>query len=60
MNDIILRQRDVEERLGVGRTTLWQWRKDGIFPAPMRLGPSLIGWRESEITAWLDSRELAT
>jgi prophage regulatory protein len=31
--------------------------KEGRFPAPVKLGERMVGWRESEITAWLDARQ---
>lgn len=58
--DFILRQPEVEERLGVSRSTIWVWRKAGLFPAPLRLGKVTIGWRASTVEAWLNSREIAT
>lgn len=30
--------------------------KDGSFPAPIELGPHRIGWLESSIDEWLQSR----
>lgn len=59
MADKILRPRAVCDRLSISRTTLWRKQKDGKFPAPIRLGSNSIGWRESQIEAWLDSREAA-
>ena len=31
--------------------------KTGDFPTPVRLGPNRVAWRESDIEAWLESRE---
>jgi len=30
---------------------------DGAFPRPVKLGKRAVGWRASDITAWLESRE---
>ena len=57
MNDRILRAKDVVAVLGVSRTTLWRWVKDGTFPQPIQLGPATAGWRESVVWDWIDSRE---
>ncbi|MCY3677933.1 MAG: AlpA family phage regulatory protein [Gemmatimonadetes bacterium] len=59
MADRILRPRAVCDRLSISRTTLWRKQKDGDFPPALRLGPNSIGWRESTIQEWLDSRSEA-
>lgn len=52
----VLRWREVEERIGVSRSTLWRWVRDGRFPPGVRLGPNAVGWVETEVDAWLESR----
>lgn len=52
----VLTRDEVTERLGIGRTTLWRWERDGRFPSRRQLGPSRVGWLESEVDAWLASR----
>ena len=59
MADRILRPKAVCERLGISRTTLWRKQKDGDMPPPVRLGPNSIGWKESTVQEWLDTRENA-
>jgi prophage regulatory protein len=49
----MLRTRDVLAVVPVSRVTLWNWRRQGHFPAPVRLGPNLLFWRESDVLAWL-------
>ncbi len=44
-------------RTGVGRTSIYNGVKDGTFPAPIRLGPRAVGWLESDITEWINSRQ---
>lgn len=43
-------------RLGIvrNRMTLYRWIERGHFPAPIKIGPSSVAWRESEIEAWLE------
>ena len=53
----ILRRPEVLARLGIGQSTLYQWMAEGTFPRPVALGSKLVGWRESEVTAWIESRE---
>jgi prophage regulatory protein len=53
----LLRRPEVEARTGIARSTLYEWMKRGEFPQPVKLGTRLVAWRESDITAWLESRE---
>lgn len=57
MTERILRRPEVEARVGVGRSTLYDWMKSGTFPKPVALGARLVGWKESDVTAWLDARK---
>ena len=52
----ILRRRQVEQRTGLSRSTLYQYIKDGCFPKPVPLGPRAVGWIESEVTDWIAGR----
>ncbi|WP_243721972.1 helix-turn-helix transcriptional regulator [Meridianimarinicoccus aquatilis] len=53
----VLRRREVEARVGVSRSTLYEWMKQGEFPLPIKLGKRAVAWRESDINGWLDSRK---
>lgn len=44
----------------VGKTTLYKWIRTGAFPAPYRLGRSRVGFKRTEIEAWVNSRERIT
>ena len=57
MTERILRRPAVEAMVGIGRSTLYAWVADGDFPRPVRLGTRAVGWRESDIHAWLASRK---
>lgn len=35
------------------KTTLFTWSKDGRFPAPIKLSPTMTAWRNSEVIEWL-------
>lgn len=55
MTDRILRFAEVSARTGLKRTTIYARIKAGSFPAPVALGTHHVGWRESEIAAWIAS-----
>lgn len=57
MADILLRRPEVEARTGLSRSTIYAWLGRGDFPQPVKLGTRLVAWRESDITAWLETRE---
>ena len=43
----LLRRPQVQQRTGLSRTTLYEYIKDGEFPAPVRLGARAVGWVRS-------------
>ena len=51
-----LRLPRVQTLTGLSRSTLWRMVKEGTFPKPLRLGKKAIGWRESDILNWLETR----
>lgn len=53
----LIRRPEVEARTGLSRSTLYDWMKRGEFPQPVKLGARIVAWRESDVTAWLKSRE---
>lgn len=57
MPETLLRRPEVEARSGLSRSTIYAWMKLGEFPQPVKLGERLVAWRESDINAWLQSRE---
>ncbi len=59
MEDRLLRRRQVEEITGLARSTIYRLMEQGAFPRPVRVGPSAVRWRESDITQWMASRPTA-
>ena len=47
----ILRRKDVEEIVGLSRSTIYKLKSTGAFPRSIRLGPRAVGWRLSDIEA---------
>ena len=42
--------------IGVGQTTIYEWVKQGRFPAPIKLSPTVSVWRVEDIRAWMDEQ----
>ncbi|KWN02825.1 MULTISPECIES: helix-turn-helix transcriptional regulator [Burkholderia] len=59
MANKVLRIIDVMEAVGVKKSTIYQWVKDGKFPVPLRLGTRSVGWRQSDVESWLEACEQA-
>ena len=50
----ILRRKQVENRTGLSRSTIYLRIKEGTFPKPIKLGGArAVGWLENEISSWL-------
>ena len=52
----IIRWPEVHERVGYCRTNIYYLIQSGDFPAPIKLGRRAVGWLESDIENWIDSR----
>ncbi len=53
----ILRRKQVEDRTGLSRSTIYARIAEGSFPRPIDLGGGrAVGWIEAEIEAWLQTR----
>ena len=50
----------IENKTGKGRVQTWRDVRDGLFPAPIELGPNSVGWYEDEVDDWLASRPRRT
>lgn len=55
-SDRIIRINEVIERTGLSRTTLWRREINGEFPKRVSLGGSAVGWKDSEVNEWLNTR----
>ncbi|WP_257969011.1 helix-turn-helix transcriptional regulator [Vibrio parahaemolyticus] len=53
---LFIRANDLSEALGISISTLWRWRKAGVMPEPIALGPRIVGWRTSDIQNWLNNQ----
>ena len=46
--------------LPFGTSTLWAWSRDGRFPAPVKLSPTMTAWRNADVIEWLESHTSTT
>ena len=49
----ILRRRQVEQRTGLSRSTIYKRMRAGTFPPAVPLGGRMVGWRAGEIERFL-------
>ena len=54
--DRVVREPECKHSSGLSRTTRWRLEQEGKFPKRIQLSPNAVGWRLSEIKAWLRSR----
>jgi prophage regulatory protein len=57
--DRVVGDEECERNTGLARTTRHMLRREGKFPAPLRLSRNRVGWRLSDLAAWIESRERA-
>lgn len=51
----IYRLEDVCAIVGLHRATIYRKIKEGTFPEPVKLSARAIGWKEEQITSWIES-----
>lgn len=56
----ILRLAQVKERTGLSRSTLYTLIKTGQLKAPISLGARAVGWLESDVSEFIESRVKAS
>jgi prophage regulatory protein len=52
----MLRRKEVENRTGLKRSTIYEKLANGTFPKPVRIGAKVVCWPEHEIEAWLQEQ----
>lgn len=43
--------------VGLSRSTAYRLLKLGLFPAPLKLSASSVGWDVADLDAWLDAKK---
>lgn len=50
----LIRLPEVMRLIGIQRSTVWAWVKQGKLPKPRKLSPKLSVWQYSEIVAYMN------
>ena len=59
MPENLQRRKVVQDRTGLSRTVLYELIATNEFPRPVKISARSVAWRESEVTQWIESREVA-
>ena len=46
------RIRTLTQRIPVAKSTIWQWVKEGKFPAPVKLSEQVTAWPVAAVKQW--------
>ncbi|NMM38056.1 MAG: AlpA family transcriptional regulator [Glaciimonas sp.] len=52
----VIRLNQVINSTGLGRSSIYKYIADGKFPIPLQLSERCVGWLESEIQQWIQTR----
>ena len=56
----IIKPKHLRVVVGLSGCTVWRLRRAGEFPAPIRLSVGRVGYRRSDLEAWLAERQAAS
>ncbi len=57
LDERIVTTSELLDVIPLDRSTIWRMARAGVFPKPIQLTESRIGWRWSAVKRWLDERE---
>ena len=52
----LIRLKEVQHRVGLGRSTIYRWMADGRFPKPVQLGGHAVAWSQDQLDDWISQR----
>ena len=53
----ILRRTELEQRLGLSRSSIYKMMDEGEFPRPVRIGRRAVGWLAEDIENWFEAMQ---
>jgi prophage regulatory protein len=59
LQERIMRYPHLKATTGLSRSTIWRLERDGNFPKRIQLSKNAVGWKQSEVSQWLQSRTAA-
>jgi prophage regulatory protein len=57
MNNKILRLKKVQEVTGCSKSFIYSNMQSNNFPRQIKLGARAVGWYQSDVEEWMNSRE---
>ena len=51
-----IRLADLTKRIGISRSSVWSFTKNGTFPTPIKLSPNCTAWVTAEVDQWAADR----
>ena len=54
----LLRIKDVMQKTGIAKSTVWLWVKENKFPKPIKLSERITVWDENEIDKWIEVKRV--
>ena len=55
----LLRVTEVASILGVGKSTVWQYAREGKLPKATKLSPRVSVWKQSDVQALIEKVQVA-
>ncbi|MBC2663860.1 AlpA family transcriptional regulator [Novosphingobium flavum] len=49
----LIRLKEVQYRVGLGRSTIYRWMAEERFPKPVQLGGYAVAWAQEDIDSWI-------
>jgi len=56
MEETFIRRKALEAKLGLSCSTIYAMMAANKFPRPIKIGRRAVGWRNSDIQAWVRSK----
>jgi len=55
--DRFVRLKEVMQRTGLGRSTIYSRLQEGTFPRQIKLGKRTVVWSETDISNWIEEQK---
>jgi prophage regulatory protein len=56
----LIRRKEVENQVALGRSAIYKLMSLGQFPRPIKLTNKAVAWQQSAINSWIESRIAAS